>query len=97
MDRQEARALLMEEVNRYRSMLPAELRALIGEAQVKEIKGASGSGYTIETDVFWDDKQQTTLRVMSSIDDGGLSAWLPMTENLLVPCEPAKERQGDAL
>jgi hypothetical protein len=91
MDRQEARALLMNEVNRFRAMAPAELRALMGEAQVKEIKGASGADYTIETHVVWDDKQHTTLRVMSSIDDGGLSAWLPMTENLLVPCHAAKE------
>jgi hypothetical protein len=91
MDRQEARALLLDEVGRFRAMTPTALRSLIGEAQVKEIKGASGAEYTIETDVFWDDKQQTTLRVMSSIDDGGLSAWLPMTENLLVPCETVRD------
>lgn len=91
MDRKEARALLTEELNRFRAMAPAGLRALIGEAQVKEIKSRSGAGYTIETDVVWDDKQKTTLRVMASIDDGGLSAWLPMTESLLVPCDAAKE------
>lgn len=49
-----------------------------------EREGASGAAYQFEIEVFWDDKPGGDVRVMGSIDDGGLRAFLPLCEAFIM-------------
>jgi len=49
-----------------------------------EVRGASGTAYQIEIQFFWDDKPGGTIRVAGSIDDGGIRAFVPLTDSFLV-------------
>lgn len=48
-----------------------------------EVRGPSGTLYQIEIEAFWDDKQSGNIRVMGSIDDGGLRAFVPLSEDFI--------------
>jgi hypothetical protein len=45
--------------------------------------GASGACYQIEIQASWDDKPNGNIRVVGSIDDGGLRAFFPLTEDFI--------------
>ena len=49
-----------------------------------EMVGASGTRYHVEVQFFWDDEPKRTIRVVGSIDDGGMRAFMPLTESVLV-------------
>ena len=86
MDKAEAGALLTRELAAYRGRVFAELKGMIGENKVLELRGQSGTGYTIEVEVFWDDPDaKVNLRVLGSIDDGRLpGAMFPLCESFIV-------------
>jgi hypothetical protein len=48
------------------------------------VTGRSGANYQIETQVFWDDRSRSYLRVLVSIDDGGLRAFFPLSDDFVV-------------
>jgi hypothetical protein len=64
----------------------SELVPLVESQRVEayEVRGASGTTYQIEIQFFWDDKPGDTIRVAGSIDDGGIRAFVPLTESLLI-------------
>ena len=49
-----------------------------------EVRGVSGTAYQIEIQFFWDGKPGDTIQVMGSIDDGGIRAFVPLTDSSLV-------------
>jgi hypothetical protein len=53
-------------------------------AEHLEVSGPTGTRYGVEVQFLWDDKEKQTIRILGSIDDGGLRAFFPMTESLLI-------------
>jgi len=60
------------------------LEKLIGNQDVIEIVGESGSVYYLEREALWDDERRGHLRVVASIDDGGIRAVMPLTDSFIV-------------
>jgi hypothetical protein len=84
MDSTEAGELLRASLDRYRAESYADLQTRVGSRETTAIMGASGKRYTIETQIVWDARPKGTIRVLGSIDDGGLRAILPLREDFLV-------------
>jgi hypothetical protein len=84
MDKLEAREILGGEVTRLRAQSYSQLNALNGDSQHIDTAGPSGTEYQVEIQAWWDDRKQQNLRVMVSIDDGGLRAIVPLTESFII-------------
>jgi len=84
MDKAEARQLLRQHLDGYRTRGYGELAKLVGQLDVAEVAGASATSYQIEVQVLWDDKPHRDIRVMGGIDDGGLRAFLPLTDSFIM-------------
>lgn len=86
MDIEEAKAVLSTELAKLRSKTYNELVALIGQPQTLELTASSGRWYQLEFEVTWDDpcKPNDVLRVFGSIDDGGIRAYLPVSDGFLI-------------
>jgi hypothetical protein len=84
MNKSEARMILGEQLARFGSH--TELVPLVesGHVETLEVRGASGIAYQVEVQFFWDDARRRIVRVVGSIDDGGIRAFVPMTETLLI-------------
>ena len=85
MDKTEAGALLQHELEALRDRFGVGIVGNVGHSFQKEATGPSGSAYQIEIDVAWDDSQRTRVRLIGGIDDGGLSAFRPLTLSILIP------------
>lgn len=59
------------------------MERLAGKETV-EVVGPWGTTYHVELEGFWDDEEHRNLRVIASIDDGGLRAFLPFTDSFTV-------------
>ncbi len=85
MDREEALGLLNAKLDDYRKMSYANLVAKIGDEEVLEVTGASGTEYQIEIQLMWDHKPNGDVRVTGAIDDGTFrGAFMPVCEDLIV-------------
>lgn len=84
MDRNEAKAILAQELAAYRNRSYGELLYLLETQDTREVKGASGKIYQIEIQAVWDDKKGGNLRVMGAIDDGGIRAFVPLTDDFII-------------
>ncbi len=86
MDKQEALGLLQVDVDRLREKPHGELTRWISSPSVLARLGASGVEYQVEIVALWDDpsKPGGNLRVIVSIDDGGLtSSFKPLTADFV--------------
>jgi hypothetical protein len=68
----------------YRAKSYDALTATIGSLDVFEVPNLGDRPYQIEVQVMWDDKPDGAILVMGGIDDGGWSAFAPITESFLV-------------
>ena len=86
MDKSEAQKILGEQLARFSSRSHSELAPLVEAHHVEayEVRGESGTTYQIEIQFFWDDRPGDTIRVMGGIDDGGIRAFVPLTDSLLI-------------
>jgi hypothetical protein len=84
MDKQEARSVLAKEMATYRSMSYSALCGMLDETLCVEITGPSGATYQIEIALIWDDRPGGALHVIGAIDDGGWSAFSPLTDGFLL-------------
>ena len=85
MDKVEATELLTAFVEDLQRKPYDELVRLIRDPVCMEVKGPSGTPYQIEYESFWDSEPNRLLRIMASIDNGGLiSAMFPITLSFLV-------------
>jgi hypothetical protein len=84
MDKSEAHKILGEQLARFSSY--AELVPLVETGRVEnfEVRGESGAKYQVEIQFFWDDKRRRIVRVVGSIDDGGIRAFVPLTQTSLI-------------
>jgi hypothetical protein len=79
MDRQIARTLLDKELGKLRQLSYAELLPLMNKVSTDEIIGPDGKRYQVERQAFWDSKKGGNIRVMVCVDDGGWSAFKPLS------------------
>ncbi len=85
MDRQEAARQLRRALNDYARRSRADLADLIGRVEAYSREGPSGVVYQIEVEAHWDSEPGGTIRVLGSIDDGGLrSSFVPIADGFLV-------------
>lgn len=84
MNRTEAAVILRSNLDRLESLGYAPLSALIGENQTSEQGGETGARYQLELNFLWDHRANGAIRIIGSIDDGGLGAFMPLTESRLV-------------
>ena len=75
MNSREARVLLADKLSEYRRLPYAALRERIGSVDTSTIVGPSGVQYQLEVQFVWDSEN---VRILGSIDDGGLRAFLPL-------------------
>lgn len=90
MDGVEAKWLLLRALVEYRQCPYENLRALLGESKNFEVVGASGIRYQIDIQILWDSKPDGEIRVLGSIDDGGVRAICPLSYSDLI--SPPTER-----
>jgi hypothetical protein len=99
-DEEEARRVLDHEVAALRALSYDELRLrmpqvrrrvwfvnFVDHPQVdpnREVTAESGAVYQVETLVDWDGATDANLRVIVAIDDGGPSAYKPMTDSFIM-------------
>lgn len=84
MDKAEARSILASVIADLRERSYDQLRELLGESRMREAAGQTGMRYQIEVQAFWDAAPGGDLRVIASIDDGGLSAFKPLSDDFIV-------------
>ena len=85
MDKVEARRLLTGFVDELQKKPYDELVQLIRNPICVEVEGVSGAQYQIEYEALWDSEPNGLLRIMASIDDGGLiTAMFSITQSFLV-------------
>ena len=87
MNKKEAYSILLQELSTLRMKPYPELCTLVGSPIVLERMAPGGTHYQLEIDILWDDPRKTRgdIRVIASIDDGGLlSAFSPLTEAFIM-------------
>ena len=86
MNKSQAQRVLSERLARFSQRSYPELVPLVESGHVEdfEVRGASGTTYRVEVQFFWDGKPRGVVRVVGSIDDGGVRAFVPLTQTLLV-------------
>ena len=85
MSNEEAKGVLRAEFRELRAKGYDHLVAELAGTQVSsEVVGPSGAAYHLELQGFWDDDEHGDLRVVASIDDGGLRAFLPFTDSFTI-------------
>ncbi len=84
MNEAEAKSMLSLELSRYRERSYTQLYSLIDRSERFERISPSGAIYQIEVQVFLDDKEQRTLRVKGSVDDGSWRAFKPLRNDFIM-------------
>ena len=86
MNGDEAQHIATQFLAAYRAKPYAELVGLVGTIQTHEIVAPSGIAYQLELQALWDDpsKPNEVLRVIVSVDDRGLRAFVPVSEVSLI-------------
>lgn len=84
MDKVEAKKIIGEQLTRFSDH--AAIVPLVESRHVEtlEVRGASGTTYQVEVQIFWDVVRRRIVRVVGSIDDGGIRAFVPLTETFLI-------------
>jgi hypothetical protein len=75
-NKEEAKGLLEDQVRELKKLSYAEFRSWVLEKKIETplVKGASGTEYQIEIQAMWDSRKGGEIRVLVSVDDGGLLA-----------------------
>lgn len=85
MDRSAAATVLRQELESYAQRSREELTRLIGRVDAYAITGTDGTEYQVEVNALWDVEPGDALRVVFSIDDGGLLSGLrPVVDDFVV-------------
>src|SRR5262245_5393473 len=62
-----------------RETYDALVERLLNRSESSGVVGQSGARFQMEVQAFWDSRDGRNLRVVVSIDDGGLRAFAPLT------------------
>jgi hypothetical protein len=84
MNEQEAKEILTRKLHEYRRKPYSELIRMIGGSpETSKSQGGSGALYSVEIQALWDNKPNGNIRVIGSIDDGGVRAFVRLMKTLL--------------
>jgi hypothetical protein len=84
MNKKEARKIIASELETFRKKPFIELTNMVdAEPYAKTVTSKNGKAYQIEIQAIWDDKPDGNIRVLGSIDDGGIRAFFPLTEDFI--------------
>jgi hypothetical protein len=84
MNEQIVYALIDAETRRLQKLSCADLSALIGKVERKELVGEDGKTYQLEIQAFWDSKKGADIRLIVAADDGGWRAYKPLTGDFIM-------------
>ena len=85
MNREEALTILESQVRGLRSQTYEQLKQYPDGAVALEVLGSSGAQYQVEIEAVWDNKPESDLRILVSIDDGTLwSSIFPLTDDFII-------------
>ncbi len=85
MNSAEATTLLEQRLKCYRTKAYSELVRLINLGpETAEVIGPTKIKYQIEISALWDDEPNGVVRVIGSIDDGGVRAYVPLCSDFLL-------------
>jgi hypothetical protein len=85
MDKQEAKTLLGQELKKWRQRPYADLVPFVGSEPVTgEVLGGRGDRYQFEIQVVWDRGSRGDIRVLGAIDDSGIRAFVPLTDDFII-------------
>lgn len=94
MDKREARQIIIRELEPFRKKTFSDLIKMVDtEPSTGAVTNENGVHYQIEIQAFWDDKPNGNIRVLGSIDDGGIRAFFPLTESFIKT--PSEEFVGE--
>lgn len=81
MDKSEAKQILSSHLSVQTVKGYAELRTLVLQDHIEtfEAPGPSGVIYQLEFQYVWDNKPEGIIRILGAIDDGGSSAYFPLS------------------
>ena len=83
MDTVAAQKVLDKWVAKLRTEPYRELASRVGSVTTDDVARDGERSWQVEVEVFWDDEPDGDVRVMVSIDDGGLRAFVPMTADFI--------------
>jgi hypothetical protein len=86
LDKDEARAIGARKIDELRNLPYEELLRFIDPVH-EDVTGRSGTVYQVEVFAFWDGGRKArdgNLRVMVAVDDGGWSAFSPLTNDFII-------------
>ena len=88
MNNDEAKTIASLEGRRLRALPYSELRETLLDQRVdSEVVGRSGERYHLQLEGFFDDAESGDLRVVTSIDDGGLRTVWPITDSFTITAD----------
>jgi len=88
MNRTQAIAILRRHLDQLEALGYDALSSRVGANDASEEKAETGVPYQIELSVVWDHRPNGAIRIIASIDDGGLRAFVPLTDSRLVQPQP---------
>jgi len=91
-NRVEAKGELQRLLSEHQALSYEAWVARLGQIKRIEFTCASGHCYQATVEPLWDDAPQGAVRVLVSIDDGGVGAYHPLTESLLIQ-PPARRHE----
>jgi len=84
-DESEARGLATVRLEALRAVSYSELvDRLAGRVETDGVVGPSGARYQLEVQGLWDRDVGESLRVIVSVDDGGVRAFAPVSDDFIV-------------
>ena len=83
MNSAEAQRVLKERLAKLRALSYRDLVARVDSVLTEEIARDSERSWQLEFEVLWDGEPSGNVRVMGSIDDGGLRAFVPLTDSFI--------------
>ena len=87
MDRAEARGVALGRLEELRALSYEELLTRFSDRlEACDVIGRSGARYQLEAQVLKEGRGES-LRVMVSVDDGGVRAFSPLTESFIITPE----------
>jgi hypothetical protein len=85
MNKVEARAVLTAEMESLRQLSYQQLvERLLDRVETLEVLSEPGTRYQVELQGVWDARPDDVLRILGSVDDGGWSAFVPLTDDFLI-------------
>jgi hypothetical protein len=87
-DRAEATLHLRKHLDDLEALGYPALLQRVGQDNAFELRAPSGHSLQIEVSILWDQQPGGAIMIIGSIDDGGLSAFIPLTESRLLQPQP---------